>query len=137
MAAGIDEPRHQYRYDVIDMHRVDCATLLSQDDPNALVLAILCDFKEKPPQQVVNYILSRLRTLTGDDEQGFRQYLDMLEVLSDNRDLRDHIKEAEKMLTQIDITRMPSYEIGFETGEKRGEKRGAADDRPGHPDARS
>ena len=28
----------------------------------------------------------------------------MLEILSDNRNLRGHIKEAEKMLTQIDIT---------------------------------
>ena len=79
MAAGIDEPMQQYRYQLIDMHNVDCDTLLDQDDPNALVLAILCDFKGKPPQQVVNYILSRLRSLAGDDEKGFRQYLDMLD----------------------------------------------------------
>ena len=124
MAAGIDEPDHQYRYQVVDMHTIDCEKLLAQDDPNALVLAILCDFKGRPPQQVVNYILSRLRTLTGDDERGFRQYLDMLEILSDNRDLRGHIKEAEKMLTEIDITRMPSYEIGLEKGLEKGLERG-------------
>lgn len=99
MAAGIDEPMHQYRYHVIDMHEIDCDTLLSRDDPNASVLAILCDFKGKPPQQVVNSILMRLKSLAGDDEQRFRQYLDMLEILSDNRDRRNHIKQAEEMLT--------------------------------------
>ena len=124
MAAGIDEPTHQYRYRLIDMHNVDCEGLLEQDSADALVLAILCDFKGKPPQQVVNYILSRLRALTGEDEQGFRRYLDMLEVLSDNRDLRAHIKEAETMLTQIDITRMPSYEIGLEKGIEKGIEKG-------------
>ena len=124
MAAGIDEPNHQYRYRLIDMHNIDCEDLLQQHNPDALVLAILCDFKGNPPQQVVNYILTRLRQLTGEDEQEFRQYLDMLEVLSDNRDLRPHIKEAETMLTQIDITRMPSYEIGLEKGLEQGIEKG-------------
>ena len=129
MTDGIGESGLQYRYHVLDMHTVDCQQLLEQDDPNALVLAILCDFKGMPPQQVVNYILSRLQELTGDDEQGFRQYLDMLEILSDNRDLREHIKEAEKMLTEIDITRLPSYEIGLEKGLEKGLKRGAEDEK--------
>ena len=31
MAAGIDEPGHQYHYQLIDMHNIDCEALLAQD----------------------------------------------------------------------------------------------------------
>jgi len=42
--------------------------------------------------------------------------------LSDNRDLKRQIQEAEAMLTQIDVTRLPSYELGLEKGLKDGLK---------------
>ncbi len=45
MPAGLDEPELlDYRYGLVDMHRIDCAGLLGQDNPDALVLAVLCDF---------------------------------------------------------------------------------------------
>lgn len=123
MADGLDKPGLRYRYELIDMHQVDCETLLAQDNPDALVLAVLCDFRGRDPQAVVNHIVGRLYALVGDRPNRFREYVDMLEVLSDNRDLKNEIKEAEKMLTQIDIERMPSYELGMEKGESAGEKR--------------
>jgi len=48
----------------------------------------------------------------------------MLEVLSENRDLTHAVKEAEKMLSDIDITRLPSYEIGLESGLESGLEKG-------------
>ena len=45
----------------------------------------------------------------------------MLEILSQNRDLKAQVEEAERMLTEIDIERMPSFAIGFERGEAREE----------------
>jgi len=109
---------------IVDMHRVNCAGLLVQDNPRALVLAVLCDFGGREPQEVVNYIVRRLNELTGADEQRFREYMTMLEILCENRDLRAQVEEAERMLTQIDIERLPSYVIGMERGEIRGELRG-------------
>lgn len=108
------------------MHRVNCAGLLVQDNPDALVLAVLCDFGGREPQEVVNYIVRRLSELTGTDERRFREYMTMLEILSENRDLKRQVEEAERMLTQIDIERMPSYAIGLERGESRGLERGRA-----------
>ncbi|MBN2680445.1 hypothetical protein HHS34_006630 [Acidithiobacillus montserratensis] len=32
------------------MHRVDCARLLAEDSPDALVLAVLCDFQDRSPR---------------------------------------------------------------------------------------
>ncbi len=71
---------------------VDGEVLLAHDDPDALVLAILCDFKGRPERDVVRYILTRLKQLTDDREGWFREYVHMLEVLSSNRNL-EHVIE--------------------------------------------
>jgi hypothetical protein len=124
MPAGLREPDLDYRYGLLDMHRVDCAALLVQDNPDALVLAILCDFGGREPQSVVDTIFLRLRELVGEDSRRLREYIDMIEVLSENRDLESNIKEAEKMLTQVDIERLPSYALGMERGLEKGEEQG-------------
>ena len=113
-----------YRYSIIDMHTVDCHTLLQQDNPDALVLAILCDFKGRSDREVVHYILQRLRELTGDNESRMRDYLRMLEILSTNRSLERIIEEEKNMLSQVDQTRLPSFRIGMEQGLQQGFKQG-------------
>ena len=116
-----------YRYHILDMHTVDCQLLLAQDTPDALVLAILCDFKERPVQDVVNYIVKRLQQLLKDDESGFRNYFEMLETLSENRDLKSNIDEAKNMLSEIDIKKLPSYNWGLQQGLEQGRKQEAID----------
>lgn len=113
-----------YRYRVLDMRSVDCGMLLAKDTPEALVLAILCDFKGKPEQEIACYIVKRLHELLGNDEKGFRDYLGMLEVLSENRNLQPQIKEAEKMLTKVNVENLPSFQIGLEAGLERGIEQG-------------
>ena len=60
--------------------------------------------------------------MIGDNPRKLREYIDMIEILSENRDLKRQIKEAEKMLTQVDVTNLPSYELGMEAGELQGER---------------
>ena len=125
MPAGLDEPELlDYRYGLVDMHRIDCAGLLGQDNPDALVLAVLCDFGDRGPQEVITHIVHCLRKLLGANERGFRDYMTMLEILSKNRDLKAQIKEAERMLTGIDIESLPSFSLGFERGEEKGLEKG-------------
>ena len=66
-------------------------------------------------------ILQRLRQLTGDNESRMRDYLRMLEILSTNRSLERIIEEEQKMLSQVDQTRLPSFRIGMEQGLQQGE----------------
>ena len=113
-----------YNYNLIDIKSIDCETLLNIDNPNALVLAILCDFRNKNPKDVVLYILKRLKQLTQDDEFSFRKYILMLEELSENRNLKEYIKEGEKMITDFDYTKLPSFDIGLEKGMERGLQEG-------------
>jgi hypothetical protein len=124
MADGIQQSGLNYRYQIIDMHTVDCETLLNQGTPEALVFAILCDFKGRPEREVVHYILQRLHQLTAENESRFREYMRMLEVLSTNRALEQIIEEEEKMLSQVDQTRLPSYRIGMEQGILQGMQQG-------------
>ena len=46
-----DEVR--YSYHLIDLKNLDCNYFLEQKTPEAVILAILCDFKDKNPKDVV------------------------------------------------------------------------------------
>lgn len=116
MSNSLVLPDFTYQYRTLDMHTVDCGLLIAQDTPEALILAILCDFKQRPTQDVVNYIVTRLKQLSGDDEQRFRNYYEMLETLADNRDLHAQLLEAKNMLTQVDYKRFSTYQWGLADG---------------------
>ena len=124
MPDGLDGPGFRYRYGLLDMRTMDCRYFLDKDMPDALVLAILCDFGDRDPQAVVNHIYTRLKALLGDDLKRFREYIAMLHVLSGNRDLQAEIEEADKMLTRVDLERMPFYEAIMERGMERGMEKG-------------
>ncbi|MDO9142274.1 MAG: DUF4351 domain-containing protein [Methylobacter sp.] len=123
MTDGQTGAQLHYRYQLVDMRTVDYRHLYNSDDPNALVLSILCDFQGKSSNKVVRHILTKLQTLTGDNEKQRREYIQMLEILADNRDLNIDIQEAYDML-QIRLERLPSYQKGMERGEKLGIERG-------------
>ncbi len=64
------------------MHTIDCEKFLKMDSPDALVLAILCDFKGRDEKDVVTYIITRLRELTQDDNHRLGKYMLILDELS-------------------------------------------------------
>ncbi len=112
-----------YTYTLIDMKTIDCQNFLQQNTPDALVLAILCDFKQKDPREIVGYIIDQLLAHTKNDIQAFRKYMLMLEELSTNQDLKDIVKEQE-MLSTLRYEDLPSYEIGLEKGIEKGMEKG-------------
>ena len=108
-----------YNYTIIDMKTIDCNYFLEQDTPDAIVLAVLCDFKGQDPRKIVGFIIEKLQQYTKDSLQDFRKYMLMLEELSTNRDLKDIVKEQE-MLSTLRYEDLPSYEIGMEKGKIEG-----------------
>jgi predicted transposase YdaD len=112
MADFLDMPEWRYQYRLVDMHRVDCKTFLAQDNPDALVLAILCDFKEADARLVIRHILSRLQTLLADNTSRLREYVGMLEALSGNRNLQTVVHEEQTMLSTMKLSDLPSYQQG-------------------------
>ncbi len=102
---------------------MDCEDFLRQDSPDAWVLAVLCDFKHRLPREVVHTILARLQQRLRDDPPRLREYVEMLNVLADNRDLNLDIYEELNMLN-IDIERLAIYRIGMEKGMEQGIEQG-------------
>jgi predicted transposase/invertase (TIGR01784 family) len=123
MADGLDLPDVRYRYRIIDMHQVDCDDFLRQESPDAWVLAILCDFKDKLPRDIIHAILTRLTRHFGKSQNRLREYVNMLDILSSNRDLNIDIFEELKMLT-IDVEKLATYRLGMEKGMEKGMKKG-------------
>lgn len=116
--------RLTYEFELINMKEIDCEKFIEMDTPDSLVLAILCDFKNSNEQDMVNYIIQRLKMKTGENESEFRKYMLMLEELSQNRNLLDLIKKGEEMLTQINYEKLPSYYLGLEKGIEEGIEKG-------------
>ena len=85
-----------------------------QTTPDALVLSILCDFKNRDDSEVITYLIKRLRELTKDDTHLYNKYMLMMETLSTNRDLKDTIKEVEEMITDTKVEDLPSFSLGME-----------------------
>ncbi len=94
MADRLDGEALTYRYHIIDMHQIDYRQLLAQDTPDAIVLSILGGGKDTPERQAVAEIVGRLHQKIGQETKQFREYFYMMEILSENRHLKDFIKEA-------------------------------------------
>jgi len=112
-----------YEYNFLDIKTIDCDILLKQDSPKALVLAILCDFKEKQPKEVVSYIIDKLEQRLKDNIYEFKKYMLMLETLSSNRNLESVVEEV-KMLRTTTYQDLPSWRIGLKEGIEQGIERG-------------
>jgi len=108
----------QYKYNFVDLKQIDCNLLLNENKPEALILAILCDFKDKKPKDIVSFIIDRLREYSNNNSVKFRNYMLILETLSSNRNLKDVVKEIE-MLRTTTYQDLPSWEIGYEMGLKK------------------
>ena len=91
---------------------------MAQDNPNAVVLAVLCDFGDRDPGTVVTYIVCRLRELLGANERGFREYMMMLGLLSEPRDLRTQVEEAEHMRLLPSATNVVKRKVGRSVGKR-------------------
>ena len=114
----------RYRYRVLDMRDQDSEYFLKSGNPDALVLAILCDPKRLEPNALVAHIIKELRRLHGDKLDNLRDSLKMLDVLSGNRGLQDVVKESAEMY--IDPEKLGIYQAVKERSEARGIKKGEA-----------
>ncbi len=66
MKSQIKRDKMNYSYDIIDMRDIACEELLESNDPSAIALSILCDFKGQDKQTVINKILRKWRELNDD-----------------------------------------------------------------------
>ena len=114
-----------YHYEILDMSKQNGEHFLNSNNPDAIVLAILCDPQEQEPNALVARIIKDLRRLHGDKLDKLRDSLKMLEVLAGNRNLQTVVKENVKMY--IDVEKLGIYQLVKEKGEAKGMEKGRAE----------
>ena len=107
----------RYCYNLLDMRSLDSERFLTSENPDALVLAILCNLKEQPAKAVVNHIVQELCRLHGSKLDSLRDSLLMLDILASNRDLQNLVKESAEMF--IDVEKLGLYQLALEKATKQ------------------
>jgi hypothetical protein len=121
MKSQIEREKMNYSYDIINMRDIACEELIQSNDPSAIALSILCDFKGQDKQTVINTILKKLRELN--DDNAFEKYLEIVTLYSTNRGLEKNVKKGVEMLT-VDIEKIPFFQDGVKVGIAQGIERG-------------
>ena len=116
-------PGWRYCYRILDISKHDCEDFLNSANPDALVLAILCDFKGRDPHALVAEITSKLRRLHGSKLDSLRESLVMLDILATNRDLQHLVKETTSAMF-IEIEKLGIYQLAMERGLAQGIEQG-------------
>jgi predicted transposase YdaD len=115
-----------YRFDVINMHKVPVDLFIDSDRPEEVILSILCDYKGESSEVILKKILIRLREL---DEGGLtlEKHLVQLEIISDLRNLQSLLtKIMDTMPITYDIRRDLRFKQGKLEGKLEGEAEGIA-----------
>ena len=113
-----------YHYEILDMRKQNSEHFLNSGNPDAIVLAILCNPQGQEPNALVARIIKELRRLHGDKLNKLRDSLKMLEVLAGNRNLQNAVKENVEMY--IDVEKLGIYQLVKEKSEAKGVARGEA-----------
>ena len=103
---------------MINISDIDHNYFLYSNRPEDVIIAILCDFKEKSGERILETILIRLKLLSVDD-LALGKYLKQLEILSNLRNLQElTIKKLSNMSFIYDLETDIRYKQGFEIGTK-------------------
>ncbi len=112
-----------YSYEVLDMRSKNSEDFLVAGNPDALVLAILCDPRNRGPNALVAHIIKELKRLHGSELDSLRESLEMLDILAGNRNLQSTVRENAKMV--IDVEKLGIYQLVKDIGERRGLQKAA------------
>ena len=122
MPDHVQETDWCYRYKLLDMRSQNSEDFLNSNNPDALVLAILCDLQSREPEAVVSHIISELQRLHGPQLNSLRDSLMMLDILAGNRGLQNLVKEYAEMF--IDVEKLGLYQLAIEKGMEKGRAQG-------------
>jgi len=119
----LQEHNIKFDYEIIDMRTIDCKEFLESDNPEAVVVSILCDFKGQDEREFIRKILEKLLRITKNENE-FRKCFAILEELSTNRNLQNILEEEEMALQYLTWEDLPSYRVGERKGFEKGLEKG-------------
>jgi hypothetical protein len=105
-----------FKIEVINMHEVPYDLFIDSSVPEEVMLAILCDYKDKSKEEIVTQILKRIKHLNTSD-LNLQKNLVQLEIISSLRNLQP-------LLTKILATMPITYDIRKDLRFKEGKQEG-------------
>jgi hypothetical protein len=116
MTPNLEAEGLSFEYKIIDIKSFDYEEFLKSNVPEEVILSILCNFKNTPPQKVITRVLAKLQELLKGQNR-FGKYLKQLEVLSKLRDLQE---ETTKQTSIMPIVYDLETDIRFVQGMNKG-----------------
>lgn len=116
MYNSLEHERLLYSYSIKDFRDLSATELLKSDTPEEIILAILADFDSLPPEMIIQQIITRLRSISGESLQ-LDQRVKQLEVLSQLRNLQTQITQ---ILSAMPFTYDLEKDIRFQQGIAQG-----------------
>lgn len=124
MPTSLQQENLDFRFELKNIQDYACDNLLASDIPEEVILAILGDFKGKPPLDILRSILQKLTQLTSDKIK-LQRYVKQLGVLSKLRDLqKETYQEIKTMAVEYDIETDYLFQRGKQEGIKEGRDEG-------------
>jgi predicted transposase/invertase (TIGR01784 family) len=111
MKNRIEHPNLQFNYKIIDVSTINYHDLVESNFPEAIIVAILSDFQNDNPEEVIALILKNLRKCV-DENARLQRYYVSLEILSELRNLdSETVKQIRDMpIKGIDIRKTYFYQ---------------------------
>ena len=111
-------------FDLVEIGDHSYKDFLTSEIPEELILSILSDFEERPPETIIEDILKQLNE-TKQNQAVFKKYVRQLIILSRLRGLSQLIKNAiQDMPITYDIKEDAFFKEGLEKGLERGLEKG-------------
>ncbi|TKC60376.1 hypothetical protein FBD94_15845 [Pedobacter hiemivivus] len=120
MPSKIDLPGFKYEYKLISFSELPYELFLSSDEPEAQLLAVLANFGDKEPAEVIRAILEKIGKGDPDVLMG-NKYYEQLRVIVQLRKLD---KELEMAMDSVNTFWRKERDILFKWGKKEGLEKG-------------
>jgi predicted transposase/invertase (TIGR01784 family) len=118
----IREKNLSYEYEIYDFRSLDAQSFLNSTAPDAVIFAVLADFKDEAPEVMIEKVLLRLNDLcTRKDE--LNKFAFQLQILTRLRNFEPIVEQKIKnmsLILDIDIKNSLFYREGLEEGVEKG-----------------
>jgi hypothetical protein len=103
MPVSLSQDNLTFQFELRSIIDFDYEIFLNSDKPEEVILAILSDFGNHTPKEVIQEILDKILELTGKN-RSFMKYTRQLEILSNLRSLqKETVKQLETMPFDYDL----------------------------------
>ncbi len=122
MRSSLEESEIFRGFTLVSLKDLDYKTLLSAPHAGEIILAILADYKNNPPEVIIRFILQQLKSKV-DNPVELEKYVKQLIILAKLRKLDNVVHQnSDHMPLDIKIEESGVYQVGHKRGIEQGKE---------------